>query len=239
MAANIMSAETRQEELEKLRKHILACPNVAPNSFVTQALLRRVGGGATLQRGTRRNSISLQSSKKPNRIRKSKKPTITAAKPPPVALWVRIIRSILMDIPLALLFISCLLTKGVEWYYSNYISPMIEAVRWIDSDRLFYEYTYYSRTCDGSDLSTQSLSDVILAPDLSGKDAVDSIMRHGMGIFPKILSDETSDALRNHILKRNDELTEEESIPLDGPQGRWSFGIRKFVHFRWFIVLII
>jgi hypothetical protein len=115
----------------------------------------------------------------------------------------------------------------MEIYYANYVSPIINAARWIDSDRLFNEYTYYSRSCDGRDVSTRSLSDVILHPGVSATDAVDSFMMHGMGLLPKILSDATSEELRSHILKRNEELTEEESIPLDGPQGRWSFGIRK------------
>ena len=103
----------------------------------------------------------------------------------------------------------------------------MEAARWIDSDRLFDEYTYYSRNCDATDLSTNYMSDMTLSTDTTSSDAVDSFMSHGMGLFPKLVQDDTSEALRNHILKRNEELTEGESIPLDGPQGRWSFGIRE------------
>jgi len=59
---------------------------------------------------------------------------------------------------------------------------------------------------------------------------VENFMVHGAAVFPRLLGEETADDLREHILKRNGELTDDESIPLDGAENRFSYGIGANEH---------
>ena len=142
--------------------------------------------------------------------------------------FITILRLFLLDLPMTGLFAFAMLTVLIHQYYMKYISPTIDAANWIDNDqeRLLHEFTYYSRECDESDVTTSSLDTIVLDPSRhTAKDAVENLMHHGMTYFPSLLDKNVSLALRTHIMKRNQELTSDEFIPLDTPRGRWSFGI--------------
>ena len=134
-------------------------------------------------------------------------------------------RFLLLDLPLLLLFILMLGTYSIYYMYDQYYSSIIESARWRDTGRLTHEFTYYERHCDDSDISTSSAQDFTLNKRSSVEDAVHTIMTHGVIKVPSVLSDDVSSALRSFILKRNQELTSHEHIPLDGPENRWSFAI--------------
>jgi hypothetical protein len=134
-----------------------------------------------------------------------------------------------------------LLTHLLSNYYRHYIYPTIEAARWDgpngEIDRLKNEFTYYNRICDEFDVTQSNLDGLIFDGNSSSsfstdttKYAMDTIMTHGMGIFPSLISLQTASALRSYILKRNMELTTDEYIPLDAPRNRWSFGIHANEH---------
>jgi len=55
-------------------------------------------------------------------------------------------------------------------------------------------------------------------------------MTHGAVVMPRLLGEDTAEELREHILKRNGELTADESIPLDGAENRFSYGIGANEH---------
>lgn len=154
--------------------------------------------------------------------------------------FTRLLRKILLisftDVPMMLLFALLMLTVVVQFYYNHYISPTIDAARWIhdDASRLQDEFTYYARECDVTDVTTDSIRNVILRETSSitddYKEALQVIMTHGMAIVPSLIGLKTSEELRNYIMKRNLELTADEVIPLDTPQNRWSFGIHANEH---------
>lgn len=66
-------------------------------------------------------------------------------------------------------------------------------------------------------------------------------MTHGAVVMPRLLGEDTAEELREHILKRNGELTADESIPLDGAENRFSYGIGTcvcvcFVFLGWLVL---
>jgi Phytanoyl-CoA dioxygenase (PhyH). len=150
----------------------------------------------------------------------------------------KMMRISLMDLPMAILFSLVMLTLVVQLYYHHYISPTIDAARWIheDASRLQDEFTYYARECDVADVTTDSIRNVILQQDTSTisddyyEEALDIMMTHGMAVVPSLIDLNTCEELRNYIMKRNMELTADEVIPLDTPQNRWSFGIHANEH---------
>ena len=61
--------------------------------------------------------------------------------------------------------------------------------------------------------------------------AVDTIMNHGVAMLPyRLLSSANAEALRVHVLDRNDRLTSDEEIPLSSAENRWSFRIGEYYY---------
>merc|ERR1740139_1614022 len=111
--------------------------------------------------------------------------------------------------------------------YFVYYDPLIDSLSWYPrADRMDSEYTYYNRECDAADISSSNIDDIIIDPDTtSPQEAVDITNRHGMSIFPKILTSSTALAMREYVMRRNDELTDDDAIPLISQEYRWSFPI--------------
>jgi len=211
--------KAEREEFQKLRQHIANCQTVPRESFVSRVVLHRL------------NEKMLQLEQAPSsggsrgiwkgRKNKQKKPKRSA-----IESFFAFVRTLIIDLPFTLLLLSTVITHLAHEYYVHYVSPMIDAARWVNNDRLKNEYTYYDRPCDVSDITAKSIEEVILEDGINDADeAVDKFMVHGMGLFTNILDDQVSDDLRNYIRRRNYELSDEEIIPLDTPDGRHSFGI--------------
>jgi hypothetical protein len=143
------------------------------------------------------------------------------------------IRVALLDIPMTLLFSILMVSILIQQYYNYYVLPTIDAADWMsnDAERLQHEFTYYARECDASDVSTSSVQSVKLDPEIhTAQDAVDNIMVHGLTVFPSLLDQSTAEELRDYVMKRNQELTKDEVIPISAPDNRWSFGIHANEH---------
>jgi hypothetical protein len=136
-----------------------------------------------------------------------------------------VIRFLLLDLSLLLLFILMLGTIFINHMFLHRYYPMMMSAKWRDSDRLHHEFTYYDRICDDSDVSSSSGFDFTINHLSTTDEAVRTMMTHGVIKVPSVLSDGISSALRTYILKRNGELVSSERIPLDGPENRWSFAI--------------
>ncbi len=88
------------------------------------------------------------------------------------------------------------------------------------------EYTNYMRECDAEDISTTNSDDFIIDPaTTTAEEAVDITNKHGMSIFPNILTPETAAAMREYVLRKNYSLTKDEAIWLISNENRWSFPI--------------
>lgn len=165
-------------------------------------------------------------------------------RPGPFDTFFKMIRVTLLDLPTTLLFLSIITTHLMHKYYIHYITPMINNANWADEDnnRLLSEFTYYVRPCDESDVTASNIESLVLPNDGSVKsdDAVEKMMIHGMGLFQDILDEDVSGRLRTYIRKRNLELTNDEVIPLDTPEKRYSFGISKCRQVReWSNIIVL
>lgn len=136
-----------------------------------------------------------------------------------------ILRFTVMDAPLAMTCLFLVTSYSAQSIYNTYYVPIMEALTW-DDQRKIDEYTNYMRQCDASDVSTLNPDDFIVDPNsTSPQEAVEMTNKHGMTIFPNVVSPETAAAMRDFVLKKNHALTEEEAIWLIANKNRWSFAI--------------
>ena len=116
----------------------------------------------------------------------------------------------------------------VRHLYHDYYEPMIHrAGRAANNGELRNDNTYYNRRCTGQDLTAteDTALDILLRNDTSGYDAVDSMMRHGVAVVPNVFSPSTVMDLRAHIVKRNEALSEKETIYVKPNKNRQAFAI--------------
>ena len=204
----MLSKQQRKlKDLQLLKEHISKRrPSVHPSSFASQVIIARID--EEIQR------ISARTSKKTKKAKSCS--------------TLRTLRILLIDAPMTALFGILMISILVQKYYVNYVSPTIDAANWADdyAARLGHEFTYYSRECDATDVTADSIQSVAIDENKhTPSDIVENLMVHGMSPIPSLVDKETSNTLREYILKRNTELTNDEVIPLDGQVGRWSFGI--------------
>lgn len=133
-----------------------------------------------------------------------------------------VIRTLLLDSPLLMIFGIYMGLLWVHHVSDNYLIPEMEAAEWED-DRDLQEMTYYYRECDETDMSTTNAADLILPENTTPEEAYQHNLRHGFSLFPRVLSEETATGLRNHIRARNHNLTADQNIWLEQQQNRWSF----------------
>ena len=136
-----------------------------------------------------------------------------------------LLRCIFLDLPLATTCLFLVASYSAQHVFNRYYVPILESLTW-DDERRDLEYTNYMRQCDGSDVSTLNSDDFIVDPNsTTPEEAVEMTNRHGMTIFPNILTSETSAAMREYVLRKNHALMEDEAIWLISNKNRWSFAI--------------
>lgn len=135
------------------------------------------------------------------------------------------LRCIFLDLPLATTCLFLVASYSAQQIYHKYYVPIMASVEW-DDDRRSLEYTNYMRQCDRSDISTLNSDDFIVDPNsTTPEEALEMTNRHGMTIFPNLLTPETSAAMREYVLRKNYALMEDEAIWLISNKNRWSFAI--------------
>ena len=135
---------------------------------------------------------------------------------------VSVFRTLLLDIPLSILFAAYVGVYCLQEIHDHYFLPFLDAAARMDTD-LENEYTYYDRSCTVNDLSTRNLSEVVLTKQTRIEDALDTFMLHGGVVLPQVLTPSTVQQLREHVVKRNANLQEVESIELSQGTNRLSF----------------
>lgn len=137
-----------------------------------------------------------------------------------------ILRMLLIETPLALLIGCVALTWGIHCFYYDYYEIYMASLLWTD-EKQARETTYYRRVCTEDDFSADSLDEMVISPNETAKQAADKLLYHGSIIFPKLISTESAQELREHILERNRKLTEDdvEFIWLISNPNRWSYKV--------------
>lgn len=151
-----------------------------------------------------------------------------AVAPSPSVAWV-LLRSIIIDLPLATLFALFLISWFFRSVYLTYYIPLLVRSHRPDS-MLLDEHTYYERQCTQYDVTTHDMNDMILGADQSVDDAVDVMLRHGMTVLHDILTPSTVQSLREYIVYRNGAIPEFEEYPMSQGYKRMSYGIEPTEH---------
>lgn len=134
-----------------------------------------------------------------------------------------VIRTLLLDSPLLLVFGIYMGVMWVHHVHDNYLVPQMAAAKWEEDERDATEMTYYYRECDEDDMSTTNGADLFLPENATPEEAYQHNLLHGFTLFPRVLSEETAAGLRKHIRSRIMNLTEEDNIWLEEQENRWSF----------------
>lgn len=136
-----------------------------------------------------------------------------------------ILRGLFLDLPLLITCMFFMASYCSQSIYHTYYVPIMASLKWTD-ERRSVEYTNYMRVCDKSDISTLNPDDFIIDPNsTTAEEAMEITNKHGMSIFPNLLTPETAATMREYVLRRNRALTEDDAIWLISNNQRWSFPI--------------
>jgi hypothetical protein len=114
-----------------------------------------------------------------------------------------LVRVLLLDIPLLVLFTLYVGTVVVHQIHDDYLVKQLQLMRFIPDDRDYVDTTYYHRICDSSDVSATSVDELVLPVNATADDALTHMMTHGATLYPNLLSPETAGALREFIDREN------------------------------------
>jgi hypothetical protein len=139
-------------------------------------------------------------------------------------LW-SILRILFLDIPLASSTLCLVSSYSARYIYNTYYVPIMDALEWTE-ERRHSEYTNYMRECDMKDVSTTNSDDLIIDySTMTVDDAVHVTNKHGMAVFPNVISPESAAQMRDFVIRKNRALSEDEAIWLIANENRWSFAI--------------
>jgi len=138
-----------------------------------------------------------------------------------------ILRTLLLDIPLVLLFALYCSGKVFQKIRDEFLLPQVELQRWTE-ERAGKEITYYHRICEASDTTVNDTVPLIVTDDMDTDDTVEHMLTHGAQVYPNLLSPETAKEVRDFILAQN--LKNEEMIDVIENKNRWSFYMRVDQH---------
>ncbi|CAB9505905.1 expressed unknown protein [Seminavis robusta] len=136
-------------------------------------------------------------------------------------LWI-ILRTLLMDLPLLLLFTAYTSLYVLEQVHHDYLEPLRKAMKWteIRSDTEVTSYHYY---CTEDDITANSVEELVAEPDWTTDEMVEHMQVHGVTILPDILTNTTADILRAFIVEEN---KRQEGFWVINGKNRHSFGIQ-------------
>lgn len=120
-----------------------------------------------------------------------------------LSLIATLLRSVVLDAPLMLLFSLYIAVTVLHKIHDEYLGPQVQLMRFIEDGRDFTDTTYYHRHCDGYDVSATSVDDLLIHSNASSHDAMIHMLKHGVSLYPNLLTPETSWELREFIDREN------------------------------------
>jgi hypothetical protein len=236
------SESSMNDEFDVLKRYILLCPYVSPDSPAVKAALAGMenfnSSPLFIPNLIDERHDDDNENKNKNKKRDSEKeemrpttrerplPHTTEKKPTTNRRTAGILfRSIILDVPLILLFATYVSLLWIHRLHDHYLVKQLETVVWTD-DRAEEEITYYERECTTAiDMSTTDPNDLFLPRNVTPLEAYRHHLRHGFSVFPSALSQYTATKLRNYVRLRNQQLTNKESIFVVENANRYSFGL--------------
>ena len=133
---------------------------------------------------------------------------------------------VFLDLPYFIAFLFLLGSTIVYDYEQNYIEPQLKTLRWT-TRRAASENTYYTRMCTATDASATTPEELLIRDDMKPNEIVDSMLTHGISIFPHLITPATAKVLRETIIEHN---TIEDNFGVISNKHRYSYGIRLEQH---------
>jgi hypothetical protein len=146
----------------------------------------------------------------------------------PTMLLLLLLRILLLDLPLSLVFAALMSLHVLEQVHHDYLEPLLKAMHW-NEVRADAETTSYHYYCTPADITAKSADELVISPEWSTATSLDHMQKHGATIWPDILSNATANAVRDFILEENQRLTE--AFYVISNEHRYSFGIQVDQHF--------
>ena len=134
-------------------------------------------------------------------------------KSPPKAKYLggTLLRVILLDLPVLVVFTLLMASLIVSHIWRNYMIPIASTYKRGDMvDGLFYEdydndFTYYNRHCGPKDISTRSANDLLINDNHTAEQAADIMLQHGAVAFTNVLENQTATELRAYLATKHDD----------------------------------
>jgi hypothetical protein len=138
-----------------------------------------------------------------------------------------ILRTVVIDIPLMVLFIGLVSSILFHRIQEEYLYPQVRLMQFAGAGRGFTDTTYYHRACDEQDVSAKSVQELVIPTHYTTQNATDHMLRHGVSVYQNLLSKDTATELRDWIEKEN---KVQEGWYVIKNQHRYSWGIDMNMH---------
>lgn len=132
-----------------------------------------------------------------------------------------------IDAPLALLFAALVAAVLLHQVHDKYLYKQLALMRFQDSERDFFENTYYHRLCDARDISAASVEELIIPENATGNYAAEHMLTHGVSVYPNLLTPQTAHEIREFIVEQN---KVQEGFTVIMNEHRYSWGIDINMH---------
>ena len=124
----------------------------------------------------------------------------------------------MLDAPLMCLFALYLSSEVVLLLQSRYFFPQIKLMEWTENQKTnTVALTYYERHCNSEHITTDDIGTLLLPRNVTPAEATRHMVRHGVQVYPQILTASTANAVRQYILDRNQK--EEGFFVIDDTHG--------------------
>lgn len=138
-----------------------------------------------------------------------------------------LVRTLLCDLPLLVVFTLYVGTVLLHKIHDEYMLPQLRLMRFIPDARDFTDTTYYHRRCDPDDVTATSVNDLVVPKNASTEDSMNHMLKHGVSVYPDLVSTETAWELRNFIAEEN---PKHEGWYVIQNAHRYSWGIDVNMH---------
>lgn len=167
---------------------------------------------------------------KPNLVKSTHQPggnELILEVPLIVRLLGSLLRTVLVDLPLASLFTALVAVLLLHKVHDDYLYKQLTLMRFQYDDRDYSESMYYHRSCDGRDVSATSVRQLLVPENGTAEEYVSHQMTHGASLYPNLLSPETMHELREFIVEGNQK---QEGFDVIQNKNRYSWGIDVNMH---------
>lgn len=138
-----------------------------------------------------------------------------------------IIRVIILDLPLTILFSAVVGMTILHTVHDKYLVKQLDMMRFQVMDRPLQEHTYYERECHlEEEISARSRDELILPKNSTAEECVAHQMTHGVSIYQDLLTPNTIQELREFILQENSKRrVEDDEFGVIENEYRYSWGV--------------